>query len=370
MNLFLLASTVSLLLYIVLILNFYFSWRKGDLFKAGNECSQAFITIVIPFFNESENLDSLIRNIREQSYPDEKYELILVNDHSTDDSLNRVRDLISTDMNIKLINNTGPPGKKYALREGVLTSRSDFIIISDADCYLPRDWVAIHGAFFSGNPDVAMVSSGVCIRNPGTFVQRYQALEFASLVVTGAASFFQNDPIMCNAANLAFKKDLFLEAFEHIHPDVNTGDDMFLMLYAKKNKRKMHFLKNTDSFTLTSAPGSLKTLFNQRLRWASKANFYRDPKLIYTSVLVLLTNFFTLALFLVGLFIPQILPVFLLFLAIKSFPDYLILNSFLDFTNQKGVMKFFLPSQLINLLFIPLSGITGILIPPGRGRKV
>jgi len=56
----------------------------------------------------------------------------------------------------------------------------------------------------------------------------------------------------------------------------------------------------------------------------------------------------------------------LLFLFVKSVPDFLLLKNYLAFSRQKRLIKFFLPSQLINLIFIPISGITGILLSPRR----
>lgn len=366
MILFLVISFIFLFLYLLLISGFYHHWKKAPPFHFLKK-DDVFISVVIPFFNEETNLRSLVISIMDQNYSSDKFEVILVDDHSTDSSLILAKKLANDGQNIKIIRNTGSKGKKFALRSGIIHARFDYILISDADCNFSKDWISTFASFFSRNPSVKLISSGVILKTDNNFKHAYQALEFSSLIATGAASFFEKDPIMCNGANLAFSKKLFLEAFENMYPGINTGDDMFLMLYTKKNYPENYaFIKNLQSFTSTQSSDSWAQFFRQRIRWASKSNVYRDKRLIYTAFVVLLTNLTLLIFFILSFFDLSFLVYFLVYYFIKSVPDYLFLRNYLEFSRQRDLLKFFIPSQLVNMFFIPLTGISGIFISPNR----
>ncbi len=367
MSEFLIFSLIILFFYCFLILRFFYAWKKTPEYLPSGKHSKIFISVVIPFHNESKNLEALIEVLKYQEYPIDNHEVILVDDHSTDDSLQIADVLAKSVVNIKCVRNKRNVGKKYALYAGIEQAKGENILISDADCRFSPEWITLFASFISANPELKLISSGVKLKGDNRFIQSYQSLEFSSLVASGAASFFQKDPIMCNGANLAFRKELFLEAFEYMHPEINTGDDIFLMLYTKKKyPGKYAFMKNNDAFTTSSTLKNWKDLILQRIRWSSKSTYYRDFYIIITAILVLFINLSLLILFISSFFQPVLFIFFLFFLFMKSIPDFLLLRIYLSFSRQKGILKFFLPSQLINIIFIPLSGITGILLPSRR----
>ncbi len=362
-------SFFILFLYMYLISGFWFHWIRSSEFIPGSE-EGTFISVVIPMFDESGKLQKLVGNLKDQIYPVDKFEVILVDDHSTDNSYTMAEEMCGKLENFRVIRNVALKGKKHALKTGISQARGNFILISDADCRFSPQWVSLFGKYFSLNPGLALVSSGVIMQGGNSFHEKFQSLEFSSLVASGAASFIQKDPVMCNGANLAFRKDLFLEAFHHIYPGVNTGDDMFLMLYSKKKyPGQISFLKNRFAFTETFAKTHWSSFLRQRVRWASKSNLYRDFRLIYISIIVLFVNLLLIFLFTVSLFHHIYIVYFCIFFFLKSGLDYFFLNSFLRYSGQEKLMKFFIPSQLINLLFIPLTGMLGILLPTTGTRN-
>ena len=363
----LIISFVLLLFYVFRICGFYSAWTKAPSFIP-NPPVRNIPVVIIPFHNEAERLPFLLESLLSQSVKD--FNVLLVDDYSKDTSRAVAEKLCAEHKQFQLLVNQGPAGKKHALMTGIREAKSDLIVISDADCRYPSDWLMHFASFFQENPHAKLVSSGVILEPFPAFRDKYQALEFSSLVASGAASFLQNNPLMCNGANLAFPKSLFLEAFESIHPEVNTGDDMFLMAYAKKKyPGELYFLKNPDAFVFTSPSGSWRKLLNQRIRWASKSTLYRDFSLVFLSFLV----FFIHLLFPILLILGFSDPVYLLAAAglfcVKSIPDYIFLRSFLEFTGQDKLLKIFIPSQLINFIFIPVSAFLGILRPPVRSSN-
>jgi glycosyltransferase involved in cell wall biosynthesis len=353
-------------LYFTIIYLYYRSWKRQPDYKVSNR-EPVFLSIIIPFFNEENQIRKIISDTLNLKYPADKYEVILVNDHSTDNSLNIARAIETERNSVSIINNKYKRGKKYALKTGVEYARGEYILITDADCHLPNNWLKLFGDFIAGNPDAELISSGVLMTPGNGFMSKFQSLEFSSLVATGAASFIHGSPIMCNAANLAFKKDLFLNAFESIHPDINTGDDMFLMIYTKRAyPGKLRFLKNRDAFVKTKPVGSWMDFLRQRLRWSSKSSLYTDGKLIQVSIIVLITHLLLLGFLILLLVNIQFLIAFSILFLLKIIPDYLFLRSYLHETRQEKLIKFFLPSQLLNIFIIPLTGIAGIVLPAAR----
>lgn len=366
---FLCISVFILFLYFHLIYTWFLAWNKAPGFNPESS-ETSFLTILVPFFNESDNLPDIVKDFEQIEYPQESFEVIFIDDHSTDDSFNRLRDLIQYHENFLLLKNSKNMGKKYALKTGVEKARGQIILTTDADCSINPEWLQLFSGYFNHYPETLLLSSGVIMESSNRFSGMFQALEFSSLIAAGAASFMKGSPIMCNGANLAFNKDLFMEAFPYMYPDINTGDDMFLMLYAKKtNPGRLSFLKSADSFVKTNPALTWRKFMKQRMRWASKATFYRDLKLIYTSLVIFLTNSLLTFFLAMTFFDYRYLLFFFLILAGKSLPDYLLLKSFLTFSGQKDILKFFLPSQLVNMIYIPVTAIAGIILSPERKKQ-
>lgn len=355
-----------LLLYFFLIYNFFLSWKNYPSFNK-KEGKPNYISVVVSFYNESENLKYLVEDLVNQTYSSQWLDVILVDDYSNDDSFRVVSEEIKKLKNIRLLKNQYRKGKKFALKTAVEATRGNIILTTDADCRLNKGWIEKFADYFSAYPSTMLLSSGVILKSHPIFTGTFQSLEFASLVSSGAASFIQGSAIMCNGANLAFQKELFIEAFDFMHSEINTGDDMFLMLYAKKKyPGKLAFLKSGQAFTYSrTLPGWVKFL-KQRLRWASKSSLYRDSRLIYVASIVLILNFILSSLVVLSFINYYYTFLFVGMIIIKSIPDYKLLKSFLGFCKQDDLLNFFIPSQLINIFFIPVMGILGLLYPVFR----
>lgn len=361
--------SIFLILYSILILEFRSAWNRSPehLHVPGEG---VFLSVIVPFHNEADNLERLILDLKAQDYPQEKFEVILIDDHSEDSSFNFAKFLSKGSSNFRVIKNNLKQGKKFALKAAAESAIGDFLLITDADCRLPSGWISSFGYYYSEQSEMILVSSGVKMTDSDSFFSKFQALEFSSLVASGAASFFQKSPVMCNGANLSFRRSLFLRAFNDLHPEINTGDDMFLMLFAKKfYPGKMSFLKNHNAFTQTYAKKNWRSYFSQRVRWSSKSMLYRDWKLIYSSIIVFMVNLILLLSVILSFFDTDFIAIFLSALIIKSIPDFLFLRSFLKFSGQSGLLNFFLPSQIIYIFFIPITAVTGLIFKVKTGNR-
>src|SRR5690606_24407046 len=122
-------------------------------------------------------------------------------------------------------------------------------------------------------------SGGVRIRQDGNLFSALQAMEFASLIGSGAATLALGIPVMCNGANLAFRKEAFQQAGGYgDNNHVPTGDDVFLLRRIfSHDPRSVRFNAFPESVTETEPASTLSEFVRQRIRWASKWNLHPKP---------------------------------------------------------------------------------------------
>ena len=156
------------------------------------------VTIIVPFRNERTTLPILLASFSKLSYPIENFEVILINDQSDDGS--ESIDVSGYPINIKVVHSTGE-GKKAAITQGVQLAVNEIIVQTDADCEVPENWLTyLLGSF----PEYDMMCGSVAFSN-----SIWQNLELFSYQGIGMASAHMKSPNLCNAANLAYKKDFF-----------------------------------------------------------------------------------------------------------------------------------------------------------------
>lgn len=367
MSFFLAFSFVVMLLYFHLINGFRKSFSEQPEYIP-RENKYKHLSVVVPFNDGGRRLYSLIAALGKQTASLTDFEVILVNDYSQS-IVPELNDSGRLPDNFKLISNKYPQGKKFAMKTGVEAAFHDYVLFTDADCLVGQDWVRLFANFFFNHPDAVILSSGVQIQNGSGLTEIYQAIDFASLVATSAAGFFQGSPVLCNAANMGVRKDFFLEAFPFIYPEIKTGDDIFLMLHAKKHyPGKLFFIKNKRAFVQTRPLKTWNGLFRQRLRWSSKSTLYRDGRLLYVSIIVLIINLLILACGLGSFLSGYCFFLFIISVMLKSLIDFGFLRSFLRFSGQEILLRYFFVSQLINVIWNFVLGIAGILYPVKKVR--
>lgn len=227
------------------------------------------ISVIIPVRNEALNIGNLLNDLLLQEF--RKFEIIVVNDHSEDETLSV---LSKFDLNnLKIINNKGN-GKKTAISTAIKAAKGSLIVTTDADCSLSSGWLKhIHEQF--RDKKIMMAFGGVRLRGERSFFSSLQQMEFASLIGSGAATAALGLPTMCNGANLAFRKKVFLEVKGYQdNLGIPSGDDEFLMRKIQNRYPKsIHFMNHQEAVVTTRAESSLEGFFHQRIRWASKWRF-------------------------------------------------------------------------------------------------
>jgi glycosyltransferase involved in cell wall biosynthesis len=281
---------VAGILYSALIIWFLNGWLHIPVFKRKKELYKTKVSVIVPFYNEQKNIEKCIKGLVYQDIKTTELEIILIDDKSTDKSAEIVKKYAEQYRRIKYVLNTGSKGKKYALLKGISESAGELIVTTDADCLHNKYWLASIVEYYETyNPN--MIVGAVNLQANQTLFQKFQQIEFAALVATGAGAVGINHPIMCNGANLAFKKSVFLELKDPYNIKYQSGDDVFLLHKFKNiNEEKIQFLKNREAVVLTKASPTVKHFFKQRFRWVSKAGGYTDSDTKFTELVVSLST--------------------------------------------------------------------------------
>ena len=349
------------LVYAILIFVFAKGWDKTALFTAEPESvPDPWLSVVVACRNEALQLPSLLLALQNQSI--RNFELILVNDNSSDDT-SVVMELAKSSFNNITIVDCKGNGKKQALKAGIRVASGELIVTTDADCRPHPEWLATICSFLHKHPSDLLIGP-VNTSAPISFLGKLQQLEFVTLVASGAGAAGAGLPVMCNGANLAFTKKAWLESQTDLHEEQISGDDVFLLLSIKKRKGTIRFLKSEKAMVTTAVAPDLKSFVRQRMRWTSKAPAYTDFHLILTALAVF------------GISVVQLGLLFLSFLSIQFFIGYLtvfgikLLVDFIFCTKLKDFFSLQLsPQLLLSLSFIYPFYITTVVVLSAISRK-
>lgn len=247
-------------------------------------------SIVIAFRNEQTNLEVLVDHLKSLQCSGNSYEVILVDDHSTDDSLELAKAAIRGLPNFKVVQSVGH-GKKEAIRYGVSKSQYTYVVVTDADCVVPSNWLCAIWRSLSERP-AKMLVGPVRMKGAPSFLNFFQEVDFFSLSLAGAGAVGVGQPIMCNGANLVFERAAYEKAHIYLKTQFLSGDDVFLLHAFKKLNFRVDFLDCPDGMVETGCERSWLDVVKQRARWASKSAGYSDSFSLFVAWVVLLSNLF------------------------------------------------------------------------------
>ncbi len=360
-----------LFLYIIRILTYHSGWKK---LQTGQHTMDEYpmVSIVIPVRNEGENIGWLMEDLAAQDYPSDKYEVIIVDDHSSDNTRSVIETFLNRNLQIRLLSlSTSETGKKAALQKGIEAAVHPLILNTDGDCRASSGWISEMATGFM-DQEVRMVIATVFLESLKGISGSLQSLELFSHTAIAAGSAGLQNPILCHAANMAYRKEDYFD-FIGSHKKVSeSGDDIFLLLWLKKNHPgSIRFTIAPDAVIRTHAASTPSEFFIQRMRWTSKSRYYRDIHIISTALLIFGLNIF-LTFLLISCFLkPDLLILFLGLLAGKSLTDLILLLPVLRHYRKTLLLWYFLPLELVYFMYVSFTGIFGqILSISWKGRKL
>lgn len=257
------------------------AWSNPRIVTHKQRDATPFITVLIAARNEAKNIGALLHDLAKQDYA--SYEVIIIDDHSEDNTIEVAERFTSEYTSLMIIRNKNE-GKKLALTEGVRHAQGSVIVATDADCRVPAQWLSAIAIYFR-QPEVKMVFGGVRMQQQN-FFHDLQAIEFSSLIGSGAATAAMGYPTLCNGANIAYRKAVFEEVNGYTgNTHVPSGDDEFLMRKIQAIYPNSIYFMNDAASVVTTKPNETAGAFvRQRLRWAGK---WRYNSSVYTMLLAI-----------------------------------------------------------------------------------
>jgi len=306
-----------------------------------------------------------LQSLASQNYPAEKFEVIYVNDSSSDDSHHKLFNAQKPN-NFKVLSVAdgvqGRAFKKKAVNYGIENSRGNIIVTTDADCVHKKNWLRKMVSGF--NPMTAFISGPVSFTSDEKLFSKIQALEFAGLILTGAGLIGLGKATICNGANLAFRKKIFNELNgyrDQFH--LSSGEDELLMQrIASETDYLVRFCCDQDAVVYTKPNLNLSDFFQQRNRWASKGLFYKNRLLIIRLIFIYLFYLSIIAQIFLSIFFSKLyLVTFIFCIILKFLVEYKIISKGADFIFKRELLRYFLVAEIFQMLYLPLAGIGGII---------
>jgi cellulose synthase/poly-beta-1,6-N-acetylglucosamine synthase-like glycosyltransferase len=337
------------------------------------------VSVVIVGRNEDDHIPACLSGIYQNDYPKENFEVIYVDDHSTDASIQLLQKWETKGLQLlQLADHVEGKATKNFKKKGIALAlnhaRGDLILHTDADTIVGRHWIRQHaishhmGHVFSAAPVFMIEERG--------FLAHFQQLDFLVTMAVTAAGIRSGLHYLANGANMSYDLEARKQIREESGRNFASGDDVFLVQafglkkraydFAKASSEKMtdegvSFLHSTKSAVYTYPETSWKAFFNQRFRWAGKSSAYRDKRLLGIEALVFIVNVLLLINFFFVFILPGWLLVFAGQLLFKGLLDVWFIVAAARKWHQKTDSNYLLPALLFYPLYYLIVGISALI---------
>lgn len=328
-----------------------------------------FVSVVLAARNEEANIETCLQSIAANTYPIDRFEIIVVDDFSTDTTASLVTAWIahrpSESPSMRLLRMkeyaSAPTGRKQeALNQGIAAARGTWILTTDADCTVGSRWIETMASQMSEN--TGFVAGPVRYRPGSTLFGNFQALEFLALVATGAGGVGMGRPNMCNSANVAYRRSVHNRFADSL--DGPAADEILAQRLADETDWTVSFCAHPDALVETEPLLRFRDFWRQRRRWAGTGPRYPRRSLVaailgvYTFYMVLLGAALAVP------FTPALAPAVLVALGLKIGSELLLLVPACRHFRQPALLRYYLPEQPLQILYVVCIGAAAALAPP------
>jgi len=325
------------------------------------------VSVIVPARNEADVLERTLYSLLDQDYPG-TWEIVVVDDRSTDNTAAILRELESRHPRLRhvTVEQPNPPSpKKHALAVGIGRSVGEIIVTTDADCTYEIGW--LRGMISHMAPDIGVVAGLTVFDLPSNHVPAWQKIQWfdflvQQLVAAGAAGV--GVPSSCNGSNLAYRRVAFdeISGFGESAAVVSGDDVLFAQRVSKQSTWRVTFACAPETVVRSLPVATVREMFDQRMRWASKGLAYRPSMLaflfgIYAYYLLWIASAAAVILQ------PGLLPILLGLGAWKLAVDYATVRVGCATFGQTKLLRYFVPFILLHTLFTPVFGLFGLLVP-------
>ncbi len=365
MSVFLFLFLASLLVYVSFVVWVLFGLQRLNEPLTHRTMETPTISVVIAARNEAQHIAHCLHALTRQTHA--PLEIIIIDDASEDETSHIVQ--AQPISNLRLLRNETPIGKKPSLAKGIALAKGEIIACTDADCLVPPTWLEDIATAFS-NHSLGFLSMPVMYHNEKNLFEQCESLDFLALVAIGGALIKLGKPAICNGANIAYRRALFLQTGGFGKIKLASGDDEAVMRKIFKAGYKVEFLLSERMLVKTKPVGNLHEFFKQRIRWASKGTTYGDVSFLFLLALALIYAF-NLALLLspVWAWLSSLWHIALASLLIKFSVDYLAIRRITKAFKRADLLHVFLAAEFLQILYVALTPLLAELLKLGKGYE-
>jgi cellulose synthase/poly-beta-1,6-N-acetylglucosamine synthase-like glycosyltransferase len=326
---------IQVIYYVFILGNFAFSKEKQPTKK------NIGVSVIVCAKNEAKNLKQFLPFIIEQDYPN--FEIVLINDCSTDKTLKVMEQYKSLHNFIKIVD-VKPieafwGNKKYALTLGIKAASHNFLLLTDADCKpVSKHWITEMTSHFTNSKSIVL-GYGSYKKIKGSFLNKLIRFETLFTATQYMAFAKIGSPYMAVGRNLAYRKETFFEAKGFIeHMNIRSGDDdLFVNQVGTSKNTTVCYSK--ESFTESNPKTTFKSWILQKRRHISTSKHYKIKHKIALALFYLTQFMFWVLSFLLLSFLFN-WKIVLSLILFRFFIQFLILGRMSKKLNEKGLIAF------------------------------
>lgn len=361
---------MSLIVVLALIYAALIFWLTAGLLKGKNVSGSGYrpkVSVIIAARNEELNLEQCLISLSNQDYPENLYDVYIIDDRSEDETRKIASRFADQQPNFNLIVvdevplNVSP--KKNAIQKGIDASDGEIIMTTDADCSPPEGWISGIVSHYNDEKIGMVVGYAPLYKKNKGPKESLLKLDALSIAAVASGSIGIGYPVTCTGRNFSYRRSVYesINGFDGLWQFM-SGDDDLLLHKANKEGIKISYSFLSSTFVESKTYSEIGEISNQRRRHASKTPHYYSltgmTGLKIALPLVYLLNLFIVS-GLLGIGVsPTILAVSLL---LKSTAEFSLLYTFSSFTGDRNVLKYFPLALLIHPFYVVIYGAWGAL---------
>jgi cellulose synthase/poly-beta-1,6-N-acetylglucosamine synthase-like glycosyltransferase len=312
-----------------------------------NPVANPFVSVIIAARNEERNLPECLNSVLRQTYPSDKFEVIVANDNSSDGTAAICSKYASQHPNLTSFVTVNDPvllGKANALAQAIERSKGEVVLITDADCVVPSTWVEQTARRYS--PEVGLVG-GVTLQKAKNAFEGMQSLDWAYILGIASSTASVGIPLGSIGNNLSFRKCAYDEVGGYRKLKFSVTED-YTLVQAILNAKKWRYLYPVDeSLLVESLPcPTFRELIQQKHRWGKGG---LDMKLLGFVIMVI---GFGMHAALLWYFITSSLASTTAALLVKFVADYMFLYRVLSLLKKTDELRYFYWFELYYSLYV------------------
>ncbi len=320
-------------------------------FKQLKESELPSVSVVVAARNEEDNILDCLNSLNNLIYPDEKIEIIIVDDNSEDNTFELVENFIKGKPKFKLIQPVkeygAVKGKARALANAIEIAAGEIILTTDSDCIVSPTWALTHASYYK--PDVAMVCGYTNQFSDNPF-GAMQSMDFIYLLAVAAGTMNLDKPLSCIGNNMSYRKSVYNEIGGYQSLPFSVTEDLnLLMAFEKLKKYKIIFPFDPKALVTSKPCNTLKQLYRQKKRWIIGGLRAKLEGFVITSIgwvnhfLILLSPFFFSLNVLTLVFFKFVIDFFFIVFVYKGLNLKLKFKDFVSFEVYFTIYVFLIP---------------------------